>query len=162
MAKFSFKANSEFETLTNEELHDTLNMTQRNFFREMARGLKHMQLQPQIGTVSGGNVTLPTIGSGANNGPQPGFVWAIQRLSAYGLRTNDILNVYRNTVDPQNFVGVLTNTSPMAVYGDKGFLLKDGDRLVFDGSALAATSVVVSGEFIECATIDIWKIIGGN
>lgn len=161
MAKFTFKANSEFETLTHDEMAGALSNHQRNWFMEMARGLKHMQTIPMIGTPATGTLTLPTLG-GDPIGPNPGFVWAVQRLSANGLRSTDVLSVYRNSVDPQNFIGQLTATAPMTLFGDKGFLLKDGDSLVFNGTSLSATNVVVTGEVIECATIDIWKLIGGN
>lgn len=161
MAKFTFKANSEFETLTHEEMQDALTINQRNWFREMARGVKHMQVPPTIGTPATGTLTLPTVG-GEPIGPNPGFVWAVQRLSAAGLRSTDVLSVYRNNVDPQNFVGNLTATSPMLLFGDKGFLLKDGDTLAFNGTSLSATQVIVTGELVECATIDIWKILNGG
>lgn len=157
------KQGAKFNFLDHDELKSALSNHTASWFREMARGLKHMVLPAQLGTVVSTAVAIPSLGN-QPVGPQPGFVWAIQRLSVTGLATNDVLGIYRNTVDPMNYLGQLTSTATTLYPGDKGMLLKDGDRLVLGNiGALSATGqIVVTGEFIECAEIDIWKLIGGN
>ncbi len=157
------KPGAKFNFLDHKELTSALDTHTASWFREMARGLKHMQLPVQLGTVVSQNATIPGVG-GEAVGPRPGFVWAIQRLSITGLATNDVIGIYRNTADPMNYLGQLTSTTTTVYPGDKGLLLKDGDRLVLQniGNLAATGQLVVTGEFIECAEIDIWKIIGGS
>lgn len=160
MAIVEMRAGAKWDLLDQGQLTSALSNHTASWFREMARGLKHMQIPAQIGTIADTAVSIPSPG-GEAVGPQPGFVWAIQRLSAQGLGTGDVLGVYRNSVDPMNYVCELTDTLPYLIL-NKSFLLKDGDRLVFANiGALAGTgNVVVTGEFIECSQIDIWKLIG--
>lgn len=163
MPTVEFKPGAKFNFLDHHELGAALNNHTASWFKEMARGLKHMQLPVQLGSVSSNNVAIPAVG-GEAVGPRPGFIWAVQRLSVTGLSTNDVLGVYRNSADPMNFVGTVTAATPYTLFGDKGFLLKDGDRLVFAniGNLTATGQIVITGEFIECAEIDIWKLIGGS
>lgn len=163
MPTVEFKPGAKFNFLDHHELGTALSNHTASWFKEMARGLKHMVLPAQLGTVASSAISIPALGT-QPVGPQPGFVWAIQRLSIVGLSTNDVVGIYRNTADPMNYLGQLTATSPSVYPGDKGMLLKDGDRLVFAniGSLSATGQLVVTGEFIECAEIDIWKLIGGS
>lgn len=167
MAIVEMKPGAKFDFLDHGQLTSALSNHTASWFREMARGLKHMQLPVQLGTVGDTAVAIPAAG-GEAVGPRPGFVWAVQRIGVQGLVStggvNDVLGIYRNSVDPMNYVAQVDASSPFVLFGDKGFILKEGDRLVFANiGALETTSqIVVTGEFIECAEIDIWKLIGGS
>src|ERR1700684_1061033 len=103
MAKSQFRNGAEIETLTSGEMNGLLDNYQRNWFLEMARGLKPMRISPMSGTVANDAIALPATGSGQNaQGPAAGFVWAVRRITVSGLATGDTVQVYRNTTDGYN------------------------------------------------------------
>lgn len=160
------KQGAKFNFLDQGELKSALSDHTASWFREMARGLKHMLLPVQLGAVGDAAVSIPAAG-GEAVGPRPGFAWAVQRIAVQGLVTaggvSDVIGIYRNTADPMNYVAQVDASSPFIHFGGRGFILKEGDRLVFAniGTLETTSQIVVTGEFIECAEIDIWKLIGG-
>jgi hypothetical protein len=163
MPMYEFKNGAKFESLNRDELHGALSANTASWFKEMSRGLKHMIMPPMIATPANSAVVFPPVG-GEEVGPNPGFVWAIQRLSVSGLASGDVVGIYRNNGTSFNFVAQLTQANPFVYFGDKGFILRDSDNLYLAniGTLSATAALTVTGEFIECAEIDIWKIIGGN
>lgn len=159
MAKYTFKANSEFETLTHDELKGALDVHNKNWFREMARGVKHMRTPAYIATPAGGSVTIGTV---EPIGPNAGFLWAVQRLSVFGLTTNDTIQIYRGEAQPANFIANLTAAVPFIFFGDKGLVIKDSENLVISGTTASTGQIVVTGEYVECASVDSWKLISNG
>lgn len=89
-------------------------------------------------------------------GPPDGFAWAIQRITAAGLAAADVISVYRGvpssgTIDPSNFMNVLTGTAPSWHPGRTGLMLQPGESIVANGTGLnaATTQVTITGEVIQ-------------
>ena len=153
--------NTHLDLLNHHELKEGLTAHQHNWFAERARGVKTLQIPVSVASVVSNNVTIPAAGQ-TPIGPRPGFTWAVKRLTAGGLATNDVLNVYLNVVNDMNLVGVLTSAAPSLFPGELGIILQEGDVLVFHNpSSLAATGdIAVNGQVIEVPTTDVWKIVG--
>jgi hypothetical protein len=125
---------------------------------ELATGVKPMRFSA-TGTVSGGAVTIP----GAQNGqlklgPAQGFIWRVDRVSAFGLASGDSLAVHRTETDGSAFLGYI----PAATgYLDvpEAPLLNGGEFLVITGTGLTATGeIIVNGEAAEVPSLMYWKI----
>lgn len=160
MAKYQFKANSFFESMTQDEMQESLSTSQKNWFQEMARGLKHFRIQPSSVAISAGAATLPN--PAFPIGPRDGFIWEVTRISVVGLSGSDVAKIYINTVNDMNFVNQVSAGSPTAIFGEKSFVLHPGDTIIITGSSLSATgNLTVTGEAVEVAAIDIWKILQG-
>lgn len=158
MAKVRIQAGAELDVLNKGELDAGMAGANDAWFRERAAGLKYMRLPVLAATPSGGVVQLGGIGG---YGPASGFIWAIQRLSVSGLATADVLNVFRNTVDPQNFIGQLgAGAAATFTAGSKGFILLPDETLVISGSSLTATvPIIVNGEAVEVPSTQVWKVL---
>lgn len=143
------------------EMRDVLTHHQANWFKERARGIKPMRFPVALAAISGGSVTIPSDGNTAI-APNPGFSWAVHRISVAGMATGDVVKIYINNVNDMNFVGQVSFTSPTFFPGDTGFIIHEGDRIVLNGTGLTATGdITVSGEVVEVPTVDVWKICGG-
>jgi hypothetical protein len=148
-------AGQQVETLNQAELHHELTKQTTAYFQEQARGFTSARFGPVAVTVSGGSVTVP--GADATRfGPDQGWAWAVQRISADGLAANDVLKVYLNGTI---YVGQITAAANFAP-GSKGCVLRGGDFLVVKGSSLTATGdIVVNGEAAQAAELDIYKLL---
>jgi hypothetical protein len=127
-------------------------------FAEFAVGVKPMRFEA-TGTVSDEAVTIPAPQNGQLKlGPSPGFLWRVDRVSAYGLATGDSLAVHRTNTDGSAFLGYI----PAATgYLDvpEAPLLQGGEFLVITGASLTATGqVIVNGEGAEVPALMYWKI----
>jgi hypothetical protein len=111
---------------------------------DMSR-LRFAPIQPIIGTVAGGNLTL---GNAETWGPKTGYFWAVQRISAFGLAGADVLSVYRGQPSPQNFLNSLIVSSPEWRPGRTSLVLQPGDQLTAQGTGLTAASVAVNFDVI--------------
>ena len=160
MAMFEMKHGAVMDMLTNGELGEALTLHQKNWFKEMARGVKHMNTPAVIGTPSGGSITLPS--PGETIGPRSGYTWAIQSLSVFGLATNDVIQIYNSVANPANFKAQVTQTTPFLYFGDKGLILKDNETLILSGTTAATGQIVFNASYVECPTVDIWKIISNS
>lgn len=158
MAKTKIQAGAEIDTLTLEELEKGLSRGTREWFQEEARGVSTFEIR-DAAVVALSAVTLPASTS-IGYGPDSGTAWAVQRITAAGLGTNDVLKIYRDAITDVNFVGQCTAASPVFKPGSKGLILRGGQRLVMNGTSLAATGFVsVNGEGIEIAETDIYKLL---
>lgn len=155
--KFHLRHGAEIDTLTANELAHHLNGAVTQWIQEMARGKSTSRFESSA-NVTGGTITLPAVGQ-PKIGPEVGFAWTIQRISAFGLAANDVLSVYRNTAIPANFLGTITAANNFHV-GSKGALLRGDEKLVITGASLTATGeVTVNGEATEIGERDVWKLI---
>lgn len=86
MARFKLSAGAEIDLMTQAEMYDALHQYHQDTVLERARGVKWMRLPTLSGTLSG---TYPTatakLGGPGLCGPQPGYAWALRRISATGL-----------------------------------------------------------------------------
>lgn len=155
--KSTIKNNGEIETLTQKELDDSLTRTATALMQEQARGFSTVRFADD-GTITSANLLIPPAG-GTPIGPEQGFAWAVQRVSADGLAAADVLKVYRNAVGANGFLGVITAASSLHC-GSKGLILRSGEQLLVTGATLTATGdIVVTGEAIEVGELDIYKIL---
>lgn len=163
MTQVKIQAGATFETTTPKEVDQLVRTAYSESFQEMAEGVKPMRFSANA-TVADTGVTIPKLLSGeVPLGPQPGYVWVIQRVSAYNLSTNDVLQVHRsnadNTVDGSTFYGNLTASSGYLRIGGRGMLLYGGESLVLVGTGLSATgNIQVNGEGIEVPSHLLWKV----
>lgn len=158
MAKYTMRAGGEFDTLNAAELDQLLTKTSRTMVQEQARGVSTAPLDGQ-GTVSAGTVNIPDTGSANRMGPKAGFAWKIRRINAVGLLSGDSLNVYRDTVSPHNFLGVLsaTNVLPQPT---NSIILRGDQHLVIQGLSLTAVGdIVINGEVTEVPEPDLYKLL---
>lgn len=154
--KTKLKAGAEIDTLNQAELLDALGQTTTTWFQEEARGFTTARFS-NVATVASTNVQVPE----ANDdvfGPEQGFAWRVSRISVSGLSANDVLSVYREVATPMNFLCYLTATAP--VFPGKGIILRSGEKLLIaNTAALTATGdIVVTGEAVQCAELDIFKL----
>ena len=125
---------------------------QRQLDEQMYRSIMIRPLLPLSKTVSGGAVSFVSLEHGL--GPDTGFAWAVQRLSAGGLASGDTLSVYRgpptaSAATQDNFMNVLTFASPAWHPGRTGLILQDGETIIVAGASLTATQVALTGEIIQ-------------
>lgn len=157
MPKTEMRAGAPIETLNQAELSAVLTQQTTTWFQEQARGFTTARFSG-LATVAGGAVQVPPTDDN-RFGPDQGFAWAVQRVSASGLSANDILSVYRDTATPLNFLGYITATQNFSP-GSKGVILRGGESLVVAGSSLTATGdIVVTGEAVQAAELDIYKLL---
>jgi uncharacterized Zn-binding protein involved in type VI secretion len=155
--RFKLQAGREVDVLTKDELQAGLTANTASWFQEMARGLSTARFDG-TGTVATAAVLIPPAGQ-RPIGPDVGFCWALQRVSADGLAAADTLVVYRNSVTPSNRLGVITAAANFHP-GSKGVILRGDERLIVTGAALAATGdVTISGEALETSEADLYKLI---
>lgn len=156
--KFKLHAGSEVDVLTKEELKAGLTDNTASWFQEMARGMSTARFDATAAVDGSAALAIPANGQ-TTIGPDIGFAWALQRITADGLTTNDVLVVYRNSVTPANRLGIITPTQNFHP-GGKGALLRGRERVMITGTALTATGdITVNGEAIEVAESDLYKII---
>jgi hypothetical protein len=157
--KFKINAGAEFDTLTKSELDDGLKSFHTSWFQEMARGLKPMRFPAVLAPIAGGKIAAPAAGVG-DLGPNPGFAWALQRITVFGLASGDTVQIFRNSSDGQNFIGQVSFATPWFHVGSAGFILKDGEQLAFSAAGLTATgNLIINGEFTEAPESMIWKLL---
>lgn len=158
MATTKLRAGEEIDVLTAPELEKHLDRQTKDWFQEQARGVSTFHIQDSA-VVSGAAVTFPPSGS-IGYGPDPGFAWAVTRLTVGNLGTNDVIKVFWDTTAPGNFVAQITAAAPALFIGNKNLILRGGKRLVLSGSGLAATGAVfLTGEGMELAETDIFKLL---
>ena len=159
MALHKITPNGQINVLNKDELREALDKQTIDWFQEQARGLTTARFDGQ-GLISAGAVTIPAVGSPNRMGPKMGFAWTVQRISVFGLATNDSLNIYRGSITPHNFIGTITAASPEFHVGSKGLILRADENLVLTGSSLSATGdIVVNGEAIEVPETDLFKLL---
>lgn len=155
--RFKLQAGREVDVLTKEELQAGLTANTASWFQEKARGLSTARFDGTA-TVAAAAVSIPAPGQAAI-GPDVGFCWAVQRVTADGLQANDVLVVYRNSAQPINRLGTITATSSFHP-GSKGCILRGDERLIITGATLTATDdITVNGEAIEATESDIYKVV---
>lgn len=155
--RFKLKAGSEVDVLTKDELRAGITEGTRSWFQEMARG-KNTARFDATGTPATGTLTLPGPGQ-RPIGPEVGFAWAVQRITADGLADGDKLVVYRNSATPSNRLGIITPTANFHM-GSKGALLRGDERIIITGTGLTTTDdVTVNGEAIDVPESDLYKVI---
>lgn len=158
MPKSQLKAGSHVETLNQAELEQVLSKQTATYFQEQARGFSTARFG-DVSTVASSAVQVPA-DDGTVFGPDTGWAWAVQRVSAQGLSTNDVLKVWRNDEGQLlNFLGYITATSNFSP-GSKGVILRGGEKLIVTGASLGATGdIAVNGEALQVSELDIYKIL---
>jgi hypothetical protein len=165
MTTFKIQAGATIETTSPDELRGILK-EHDGFLAELARGVKPMRFSA-AGTVSGGAVTIPQNQSGQLKiGPSPGFLWVVQRVSAFGLaaETSSVANsgnsisAQGQVADPStntiiasapasDFTGGAQYSVTGSVYLDGTVTSADDDnmKLVANGVILAKLNVAFNG-----------------
>lgn len=149
------------DAVSRDELREEIDGTVRGWYQELARGAGHARFPSLAQTPSGAAVTFPSIASNDPQiGPKPGHAWAVQRISANGLSTNDVLSVWRNTAVGQNFYGNITMPTGYATWGSRGLILHDKETITITGTGLAAIgTITITGEAIEVSELDFYKLL---
>jgi hypothetical protein len=148
------------ESVTEAELQGHLNHTIAQLFQEQARGVTPFRFDhtDTVGSVTSGAVRLPAIGE-QEEGPRAGFLWQIGSIRWSGLATGDVLNVFRNSTDPRNFIGFMTFANPVFTFQKLTFF-KGGEKIIVTGASLTATGdVTVNGEGVEASELDLFKLL---
>lgn len=160
MAKARFEPGAEIETLTPQELAGGLDKFVRDWYQEQARGVGTWR-DSRTATIAATNLTLPgTQQAAAPFGPQRGYAVGVRELRVSGLATNDVVSVYRNSVQPANLLRTITAATPFATFAKGACTLRNGDTLIVTGTGLAATGdVTVNGEGQEVPDIDAYKLL---
>ena len=158
--KFTIKNGASADLLSPAEHRAHITENTASWFQERARGVGTARFDGDT-VVSGAALQIPSVASGEVIGPNKGFVWKVQRITAANLNSGDILNVYRNSVVPGNLIGYITASSSFPI-GGKPPILRGGERLLItQGATLTATGdVIINGEADEVTESDIYKLIG--
>jgi len=155
----------QLETLTADELDATLSRHAQQWMQNAARSVKYTRFGPAGAAVASSAVTFDGTGNGQNatTGPREGFVWGIKRLAVAGLTsgtTPDVVNLYRN--QPSGAAIWQFNGNNFAYTFGKGeMLLLPGETLSFAsvGTIAATGQITLSGDIIQVAAEEIWKIL---
>lgn len=118
---------------------------------------------PVTVTVPGGGaiITAKVVNNaGAGAVYQAGFaVSSVPLATAAVAAAGDVLAVHRVNTDGSAFIGQITFAQPWLHIGGKGILLRNGEFLVFTGTALAATGTIqINGEGVEVPADQDWKL----
>lgn len=154
--KQTVKPGAEFDFVTPTEMVEHLNVITRQSAQEAARGVAVWR-DWRSADVAGGAVTIPTV-SQDPFGVDIGMAVFVQNARAAGLAAGDTLSLYRNTVADTSFLGLFTSTAPAIRFGGRGLILKGGEKLIFTGAALTATTVTVNAEGIMVPETDLYKL----
>jgi hypothetical protein len=150
--KWPLKAGAVADTLTQDEHKANLDQQTVSWFQERARGVSTARFDA-TGAPAGGSVTLP--GPGEAIGPDRGFAWTVQRITADGLAAGDVLTVWRGSFR----LGQVTMATNLS-FGSKGCILRGGERLTITGTGLTAPGdVSVNGEALEVPEADLYKVV---
>ena len=160
MAEFVMSAGKKFETLTKAELDASL----RAWMVEAVKGMRPIRFDAQ-GTGTAAAVTLggATTLTGGRLGPEPGYVWAVQRLAVRVEGVPGAYSVYVNQLDAAHLVrDVNAAANGYARFGRDELLLGGGDTLVVQGSTAGESGLVtVSGAAVEMPVGLLWKWLAG-
>lgn len=152
---------AQLETLTRGELSEELAAQTQAQYRQLARGMKYFRLAPHSAAVANSAFTLD--GSGKRGlGPRDGYVWAIRRLAVEGLTagtTPDVANLYRNNTSGLR-VWQFNGNNFAYTFGKCELLLLGGETisLVSLGTIAATGNITLSGDALEVAAEEIWKL----
>lgn len=151
-------AGAEFDFTTPGEMKEHLDGFVREFYQEKARGINPWRFK-DAQAVASSAVELPAQGE-EPFGPDLGYAVLVQAVRAQGLAGSDVLSVYRNNIEDDCFVAVLTVAAPVVKFSGRGLVLKGGEKLIFNGLSLTATgNVSVNGEGILCPEPDLYKLL---
>lgn len=160
MAIARFEPGAQIETLTPAELAGHLDHLVRDWFQEKGRGVGTWR-DSRTATIAATNLTLPGVQQAtAPFGPQRGYAVGVREIRVSGLATNDTVSVYRNSIQPENFLRTITAATPYATFAKGACTLRNGDTLVISGTGLAATGdVTANTEGVEVPDIDAYKLL---
>lgn len=151
---------STLDTLDRGELREELAVQTQEGYRQLARGVKYLRLQPTTAAIAANAFSLD--GSRTGLGPREGFIWSIMRLSVAGLATGatpDVANVYRNA-PAGNAVWQFNGNNFITTFSKLQLLLLPGETLSLAsvGVVNATGSVTLSGDYVEVASEEIFKL----
>lgn len=156
---------AQLDTLDAKELENALARQSQEWFRQHARGIKYLRFGPYAATIAANAFSFDGSGAAQNaaTGPRDGFVWSIRRLLVTGLGTGatpDVINFYRNRTTGTP-IWQLNGNSFGQTFGKCEMLLLSGETLSFanSGSVTATGTVTVSGDVIEVAAEEIYKLV---
>lgn len=157
MAKFKLTPGVEIDVLTKDELIDALSR-KPSWMAESEQGARFSRFSGQVTTASNAfDFTGPT---GAQFGPDLGFVWDVRSLYISGLADADVVSVYINDASASRLVGDSFSRTTRTFLWSEQVILYPGDLLRFVGSGLAAatTIVTISGQVRELPITLAWKL----
>ena len=163
--KTKLELGAQLDTLNRGELRDELATQSQEIYRQFARGVKYLRFGPYATTIASAAFSFDgsSAGQNAQLGPREGFVWSVRRLVVTGLGTGttpDVVNIYRG--NPSGIpVWQLNGNSFGTTFGKGELLLMPGEVLSFanSGSVTATGQVTFSGDVLECAAEEIFKIV---
>ena len=169
MADVKLQAGAKLDVLNRHELKTVLDQATRDWFNQVARGDRYRRFSTQ-GTIDGsGNLLID--GAQQKNqqlGPAEGFVWAVQRLSVFGLTsttgtpkvaTSEPVQLFLNDNGPSSLVHPAL--AGYADFGSYSLVMYPGDTLLFQASGLttaAGTIVTVTGQVREVPLPLAWRL----
>lgn len=163
--KTRLELGANLETLTKGEIKDELACQTQEIYRQFARGVKYLRFGPYAQTIASNAFSFDGSSAGQNSslGPREGFIWSVRRILVTGLATGvtpDVVNIYRG--NPSGVpVWQLNGNSFGTTFGKGELLLLPGEVLSFanSGSVTATGQVTFSGDILECAAEEIFKIV---
>jgi hypothetical protein len=157
--KTRIAAGAMIDAVSPDELDARMDKFTAHWYQEKARGITIARFEA-IGTVAATNVLIPPNGTPEPIGPYKGFAWFIHSIAVSGLAAGDVVQVYRNVVQPTRLRAQLTFANPAATFGSKGLILLGDERLLFAnlGALTATGDITVNGEATECPETDLYKL----
>lgn len=151
-----------FDTLTRDELHEELTETAQTYFQQYARGVKYLRMPTASATIASNAFTIDGT-SGPTLGPRTGYIWTFRRLAVTGLGTGttpDVANLYRNNTSAPP-VWQFNGNNFVYTFGKTEMLLLPGETLSLTnlGSVTATGTIYLSGDLIEVAAEELFKLV---
>lgn len=165
MARTALELGAYLDMVSPAELETIIAKQAQAYFQQYARGIKYLRFGPFPTTIAANAFSFDGSGGDQNlaAGPREGFVWSIRRLLVTGLGTGstpDVINFYRNKPTGIPF-WQLNGNSFGQTFGKIEMLLLGGETLCFanSGSVTATGQVTVSGDVIEVAAEELFKLV---
>ena len=176
MAKFEFGIGKIFESLTKNELDDSLSAFRRQATDDQlaaARGRKYMRTTI-TGQAAGGVLQMggdfPNAGPAGTIGPSPqpraGYAWAMRRMSVSGLTvgsTPDVVNLHRVTpgtvAATSSGIWQFNGNNYAYTFSHEQLVFLEGETpvLVSVGTFAATGRIALSADFIEVPQVELVK-----
>lgn len=164
MAMLHIKAGAQLDVATPSEvkkiLHDTLVAATLEYGR--GKTFRHFSA---TATIAGSGVLIGDASTPTEAlAPEDGFTWSVKRVTVVGLTANDVVGLYRNSVNPLSAIeaGAATAAAPWVFFGfgSRQLVLHSDERLIVSnvGNLAATGAVYVAGLAEEVPTNMEWTL----
>jgi len=147
MAKTELRAGATIDIPTLDEIDNAVQKHTRKIANAMIPHVKYRKIMFSVAADGSGNLSVNT-----NLGPEPGFLWDVNRLVMINATTNvGAIATYLNTSNPGDLVFPSVNCPGVVpITRAEQFVIQPGSYIYLVGSALGANAtIMVTGQVKE-------------